>query len=122
MSNNTMFQCVILFIIDVFGNYELQEIKDISNTHCKCTSIKQYIYYFIDNVKECFIRNCTDVSKIKMTVKMYDDNDTKHNFIMKVLTIIRKTQFTTKKLKQIVVIEIIEEIPSGKSFIGTIGF
>ena len=122
MSNNTMFQCVILFIIDVFGNYELQEIKDISNTHCKCTSIKQYIYYFIDNVKECFIRNCTDVSKIKMTVKMYDDNDTKHNFIMKVLTIIRKTQFTTKKLKQIVVIEIIEETPSGNSFIGTIGF
>ena len=122
MSNNTIIQCVILFIIDVFGNYELQEIKDISNTHCKCTSIKQYIYYFIDNVKECFIRNCTDVSKIKMTVKMYDDNDTKHNFIMKVLTIIRKTQFTTKKLKQIVVIEIIEEIPSGKSFIGTIGF
>ena len=122
MYNNTIIQCVILFIIDVFGNYELQEIKDISNTHCKCTSIKQYIYSFIDNVKECFIRNCTDASKIKMTVKMYDDNDTKHNFIMKVLTIIRKTQFTTKKLKQIVVIEIIEEIPSGKSFIGTIGF
>ena len=117
MSNNTIIQCVILFIIDVFGNYELQEIKDISNIHWKCTSIKQYIYYFIDNVKESFIRNCTDVSKIKMTVKMYDDNDTKHNFIMKVLTIIRKTQFTTKKLKQIVVIEIIEEIPSGKSFI-----
>ena len=103
-------------------NYELQEIKDISNIHCKFTSIEQYIYSFVDDVKESFIRNCTDARKIKMTVKMYDDNDTKHNFIMKVLTIIYKTQFTTKKLKQIVVIEIIEETPSGKSFIGTIGF
>ena len=120
-------QCVVLYFIGFFGYYNLQKIKDISTKPMQCTCIEQYVYYFIDDAKESFIRNCKDARKIKMNVKMYDDYNTKHNFIMEVLTIINKEQFTKVNLKTLVVIEIIDETVNNSfngptSFIGVIGF
>ena len=120
-------QCVVLYFIGFFGYYNLQKIKDISTKPMQCTCIEQYVHYFIDDAKESFIRNCKDARKIKMNVKMYDDYNTKHNFIMEVLTIINKEQFTKVNLKTLVVIEIIDETVNNSfngptSFIGVIGF